>query len=195
MKKILLFLFTFILIVGIVLLFFLSDDAVISKLSFIASILSLIVAGVALYLQTKTDKELKQTESNIKKIKSIIQKLSEIQDKIAFETEKNKLMDATKDSAVSKKNKKDIEEGIIRIFTESMFIISIEKDKREYHCEIHFIKESNKLYALPKMFYPFDRVHSFPCFCVSVSKVYLFKKEPDTHLEKKSLIKFWSSIR
>ena len=188
MKKILLF--VFVILVTCIILFLFFDDSLIAKLSFMASVLSLIVAKIALYLQIKTDKDLKRIESNIEKTENGIQKLSEIQDKISFETEKNRLMDATKDSAVSKKNKKDIEEGIIRIFTESMFIISIEKDKREYHCEIHFIKESSKLYALPKMFYPFDRVHSFPFFCVSVSKVYLFKEESDIHLEKNLLSNF-----
>ena len=164
--------------------------ATITHPSFI-SIISLYVAWKAYVLQKKSDKDLKRIEDNIDTLENNTQKLSETQDKIAFETEKNRLISATKDVAVPLDNKKEIEDGIIHIFTESRFIISIEDEsKREYHCVITFIKEINKLYSFPKMYYLFNKIHNFPFFCVHVDKVYLYKKEIDPSLKKTLLSNF-----
>lgn len=165
--------------------------SIIGVISFISAIIALIVAWMAYQLQKKSDKDIQRIEKDIGRLENSAQSISEIQDKLAFETEKNRLMDATKDIAVSKENKKDIEDGIIHIFNNQMFIISIkDQSNREYHCVITFIRESNKPYALPKMYYPFNQIHSFPYFCIYVTKVYLFKTEPDSVLNKKLISEF-----
>ena len=182
--KNLLFYLIIISFIVIIVIFFIFDTEIVAHLSLLASVFSLIVAGIAIHLQQKSDTVLTQIENNIDRIEHI-------QDKVIFEMEKNRLMNATKDPVLSEINKKDIEDGTFYIFTEPRFIISIkDKDKREYHCSIVFIKENNKPYALPKMFHPFDRLHSFPYFCVSVSEVYLFKEESNPLMKQKLLSSF-----
>ena len=79
MKKIILFLFiitTIVVSFGWVLIF---SDNIIELLSFVASIFALIVAGIALYLQIKTDKDLKLMDKNINKMEINTQDISKTQ--------------------------------------------------------------------------------------------------------------------
>ena len=138
------------------------------------SLISLYVAFKAYKLQKKSDKDLKRIEGNIDRMEKNVKEISKIQDKLGFEAEKNRLMNLFNDMELSKKNKKDIKNGVNNIFKKKEYKINfIENNQINYKagCKITFIKESEKGYALPKVFYPDHEIHSFPFFCVHVSEV------------------------
>ena len=148
--------------------------SIIAILSLVASLVSLIVAILAFRLQQKSDEDLKRIEGNIDKMENNVKGISKIQDKLAFEEEKNRLMNLFNDMELSKKNKKDIKNGVRNIFKEKEYKINfIENNQINYKagCKITFTKESEKEYALPKVFYPDHKIHEFPFFCVHVSEV------------------------
>ncbi len=145
------------------------------KLSLIASVLSLIVAGIALYLQIRSDKNLKRVEDNTDKLSGNVNKLfsevaeiSNIQNKIQFEVEKNRLMNWAKIS-LPEKDQQDFRNDIHNIFHENCYTLSTEKLK--YSFQVSFIKERGGRFSLPKMAYPFGRTGGFPYFCIKVIKL------------------------
>ena len=138
------------------------------------SLTSLYVAFKAYKLQKKSDEDLKRIEGNIDRMENDVKGISKIQDKLAFEEERNRLMNFFNDTDLSKENKEDIKNGVKNIFKEKEYKINfIENNQINYTagCKITFTKESEKEYALPKVFYPDRRIHSFPFFCVHVSEV------------------------
>ena len=148
-------------------------DFIIGILSFIASIVALCVAWRAYKLQKKSDKDLQQIENNMNQLEQSVQNISEIQDKLAFETEKNRLKNIV-NTNIPENEKKELNSGIDHIFDETKFkVVFINENKQQTNgnCKIRFIKENEKPHALPKVHYPFNRIHDFPYFCVEVSEV------------------------
>ena len=146
---------------------------VISIISIVASVLALIVALIALYLQIKSNETLKRIKKNINKMEENVQKISEIQEiqnKVAFEIEKKRLINFPLISfpSLSEENIIFFKDNINTIFYEHKCDLSIIEDKTESICSFAFIKEGNKpkLYALPKIFYLFDKKQDTPYFCV-----------------------------
>ena len=111
----------------------------------------------------------KMVQNDVNKMEENVQKISEIQDQIAFETEKNRLINSPIIfyPPLSEKNISLFKYHIITIFYEKKYDLSIEdKDETWPVCSFKFIKKSSKLYALPKIFYLFDKTHETPYFCV-----------------------------
>ena len=109
-------------------------------------------------------------QHNINKIEENVQKISEIQEiqnKVAFETEKNRLINFAQHSFLPEENKQFLRNNIISIFHELKYNFS-SKDKNNKALDyftVSFIRKNN---GLPKMFHPFGRVHVFPYFCICV---------------------------
>ncbi len=143
---------------------------------------------VYLFVDTETDdklKKIKDTEKNIQKnteqigeitkmvqndvnkMEENVQKISEIQNKIALETEKNRLINFAQHSSLPEENKRFFRSNIKSIFHESKYNFrQIDQDNNTLdYFTIIFIRKNN---GLPKVFYPFGRVHEFPYFCVHV---------------------------
>lgn len=117
----------------------------------------------------------KNVKDNIDKMENNIQKISEIQklqEKVVFETEKNRLINFAQHSSLSEQDKKFFKSNIMSIFHEPKYSFSqMDQDnKMSNSFEVIFIKNSNS--RLPKMFYPFGRGRDFPYFCVRVIEKY-----------------------
>ena len=155
-------------------------ERIVTYIALIVSVVSLIVACFAYRLQKKADQDLKRVEVNIARSEDNINQISQVQDKIAFETEKNRLMFYVENATLPNEVKKNIKIDINHIFNEKKFRFSLESKKESQTTfdttdttdtiEVSFIKESTKPYALPKMTYPFQRIHDFPYFCVQIIK-------------------------
>ena len=111
-----------------------------------------------------------RVRSNVNKMEENIQKISTIQDQIAFETEKNRLINSPTILSLflSEVSISFFKYNMNMIFHEKKCDLSIieDKNKTEPVCSFIFIKESNKRHALPKIFYLFDKTHETPYFCV-----------------------------
>ena len=110
-------------------------------------------------------------ENDVNEMDSSVQKISEIQDKIAFETEKSRLMNFFSYS-LSEEKKQFFRGNIKTIFHERIYRFRADKigNSLGYSFTVKFIKESVKQYAIPKRCYPFLRDGRFPYFCVQVIK-------------------------
>ena len=158
-------------------------------LSLIAAIIALYISVIALDLQKKTDKDLERIESNIERVESNIQKvesniqkldntiqsISEIQNKLTFESEKNRLINFPnkKMKRFRSVNKELFKCSINNIFYKKEAIIPIidQKTKQEdCSVKVRFIKKNKKPYALPKILYPKGKTEGFPYFKIYVSK-------------------------
>ncbi len=61
--------------------------------------------------------------------------------------------------------------GVCRLFEEKEYSMQIIKEGTNYNRQgnfrAKFIKQNNQL---PKMYFPFERIHDFPYFCIQVIK-------------------------
>lgn len=126
-------------------------------------------------------------QSNINTQENSVQKISGIQDKIAFETEKNRLTQMIHRAHASEEDEKKWKQGITLIFEEKELNIQAIKNQNNkevnFQCTIVFIKNNKSMYALPKMFHPFNQIHDFPYFCVLVKESMFIKNNPDIGIQ------------
>ena len=147
--------------------------SIIGVISFISAIIALIVAWMAYQLQKKSDKDIQRIEKDIGRLEKSAQSISETQDKLAFETEKNRLINISENLNVSGEDKSKLKSGIMCIFYNEEYKLRFIKNDQSIDatCKIDFIKESMKEYALPKRFYPYDRKQDFPYCYVYVTNI------------------------
>ena len=115
-------------------------------------------------ITTMVQNDVNKMEENVQKISEI----QEIQNKVAFEIEKKRLMNSPVISfpSLSEENISVFKNNINMIFYENKCDLSIIENETEPICSFTFIKEGNKPYTLPKIFYLFDKKHDTPHFCV-----------------------------
>ena len=121
-------------------------------------------------------------QSNINKLENSVQKISEVQDKMAFETEKNRLINFAQYSSLSEEDKRSFRSNMISIFHELKYQFRQDQDNNSFSNSfaVIFIKNNN---GLPKMFHPFGRRRDFPYFCVRVIKKYHSVETKDNEIQ------------
>ena len=141
--------------------------------NYISNLYSFVVTATAaliiyLVIDKKTSNKIKKIQKIEREIQKNIQKMSTIQDQIAFETEKNRLINSPMAfyPSLSEENISVFKNNINMIFYENKCDLSIIENETEPICSFTFIKEGNKPYTLPKIFYLFDKKHDTPHFCV-----------------------------
>lgn len=172
--------YTFFLTIGIALLIYLFVDKKTSdKISEIKNIEDNIQE------KTKNISEITtKIQSNVNKLESSVQKILEIQDQIAFETEKNRLMNFFQYYLPEVENR-NFRGNISAIFYErEYYFLEIDKSNRnlDHYFKVKFMKELNNR-LLPKMRHPFSRDGDFPYFCVQVTEKDQNKQKNQNRIE------------
>lgn len=137
-------------------LFLMDWPLVVSIVSLIASFCAGIVALIALYLQIKSNEDLKRIKKNINKMEDNVKKISEVQNRLSFLSERNRLLERL--------NHPEYRKGIQSIFNlydGDTAIIVVKINKEEYLCKVTFIKHNTSKYAFPKGFYESEFLTSF----------------------------------
>ena len=148
-------------------------ELIISIVALIASVLSLIASVRSFYISNKALNLQKEADKNLKRLEKDINEMKEIQHEFKFELEKNRLINFMKHSNVSEESINfHLLKDISHIFDEKDYLIQIIKNpsgsEDETLYKVLFIKESVNPYALPKMFYSFNRKQTFPIFCIQI---------------------------